>query len=480
MDENINNEKNAKKKKLISQIVLTSVFGLIIIGTSLAIFFARASGGLNNITTKDLVDVTYTEGSTLRLTSNTPIFEDEIEDKATEFNFTVRNPNSTPVYASIDLSSISMSSALKSYDFKWALYDGSTKITTGSFIDAGTTLNLYNNSVINGNSSKNYKIRIWLNETGETQNLQGTSFTSKVEVTAYSRELRTLNSKILSDNTVNTKIPDFSVSNSDSGLFVLQNDSKKTNFGFPTYYFGGTVKNNYVLFGTYKEDVYNIYNDPIDGEISNIAAKAGDSIRWRIVRINEDGSIKLISVNNIGNSFHIWNSNNKPDYINSDGTSSNIKNEIDKFYNETFVGELNNKIQTGDFCNDINENTSKRYNPVNPSPIFICPDSNRIVNTKAGLITADELLFSGFTYDKDYSYLNTNSYMNNNSDFWTMTAIDYGVISYYSPYDDLDFHTINSSNVAQARLVINLKPNVLVKSGDGTAANPYIISDANL
>lgn len=512
MDENINNEKKVKKKKLIGQIVLTSIFGLIIIGTSLAIFFARASGGLNNITTKDLVDVTYTEGSTLRLTSNTPIFEDEIESKATEFNFTINNPNSTPVYASIDLTDISMSSSLKDYDFKWGLYEGDTKLTTGSFVDAGTTLNLYNNSVINGNSSKTYKIRIWLNETGETQNFQGTSFTSKAEVTAYSRELRTLSKKILGNNNSNVLPGEYSFDSStcdsstrlctfdyESGLYVQKDNSKKSEFGFPTYYYRGAVENNYVQFGTYKSDITNsVYNGSKYEE--KVVAHAGDPIIWRIVRINEDGSIRLISENNI-NVPSKWDESNCEgdpsdgncyglEYIRPDGTDSLIKGIVEDWYTSNITeNNLNNKVQTGSFCNDTgevysynnNDNDNNYSRMFNSNPSFVCPNDAIVANEKVGLITADEMVYGGELVE--YMTENNVPYLANNTTFCTLTPNS----NYFDGYINFfNGATFNFSYIdpwgtnCGARPVINLKPNVLIKSGNGTKDNPYIISDANL
>lgn len=445
MDEKINDEKNIKKKKLIGQIVLTSIFGLIIIGVSLAIFFARASGGLNNITTKDLVDVTYTEGSTLRLTSNTPIFEDEIEDKATEFNFTVNNPNSTPVYASIDLSSISMSSSLKTYDFKWALYEGDTKLTTGSFIDAGTNLNLYNNSVINGDSSKTYKIRIWLNETGETQSFQGTSFTSQVEVTAYSRELRTLNSKILSETTKTN--PSFTQTHTDIGLYVQKDDSEKSNYGFPTYYYRGDVTNNYVSFS---------------GKI------------WRIVRINEDGSIRLIYESGAQTEPTVisYTSNGTAEYI-----GSNLENNIRSWYNNNITSD--NNITTGNYCsmNWVNHHMAE--------PIFTCNDGVNI-NEKYGTLSADETVFAGGLFGE--VLMNTSSYLEtSDTDWWLMTTNITGTgnqktsnVWKYIADPGIPDSGYEATGTATFRPVINLKSNVLVKSGDGTQNNPYIISEASL
>lgn len=487
MSENTNNTVNNGKKKYILQIVLVSLFAFIIVGTSLAIFLAKGSGSLNNITTNQLVDITYSEGSTLRLTNNLPIFPEEVDTKASEFSFTVTNPNSKAVYTTIDLTNITMTSVLKNYDFKWALYDGSTKVVTGSFIDAplssSETFNLGNNLVISANASKTYKIRIWLNETGEVQNFQGSSFNAKVKVTAYSKKLKTLNSKILSE-TVKTTAPNFTTTSTDKGLFVQKDDIEKSEIGFPTYYYRGAVTNNYVSFGTYKSDVTNYVLN--NGTYANtVVASAGDPILWRIVRINEDGSIRLISEHNAGGT-ETWNSTNVPKYINDDGTDSEIKNSIETWYSSKISeSNLTSKIQTSAFCNDISGIDFTNLETITPgnaynrllvdlSPIFVCPQGAISVQEKVGLLTADELIYSGALITQVVN--NNPTYLSNNTSFWTMTPfISNAVYNFLSNGIYISGTFANASTDVAARPVINLKSNVLVKSGDGTKDNPYII-----
>ena len=78
---------------------------------------------------------------------------------------------------------------------------------------------------------------------------------------------------ILAYNTVNETIPDFSkvTTASDKGMYAAEDDYTAAT-GMKTYYFRGAVDNNWVKFG--KEGTKDIY--------------------WRIIRINGDGSIRMI------------------------------------------------------------------------------------------------------------------------------------------------------------------------------------------
>ena len=86
-----------------------------------------------------------------------------------------------------------------------------------------------------------------------------------------------------------------------NGIYKSEDD-----FG-TSYYFRGAVENNYVKFGKYENDLYYGYDDNGLGVVGfscdNIfvpteecykLASAGDDMYWRIVRINGDGSIRMI------------------------------------------------------------------------------------------------------------------------------------------------------------------------------------------
>ena len=102
---------------------------------------------------------------------------------------------------------------------------------------------------------------------------------------------------------------------------------------------------------------------------------------------------------------------------------------------------------------------------------------NKDLTYPAGLLTVDELLFSGYSYDgmrTPYTYLN-------HIKTWTMSPIGYD-----SSYDKATMYTTESNtNSFMATTVnskdysiypvINIKSSVLIKSGDGTSSNPYTL-----
>ena len=112
--------------------------------------------------------------------------------------------------------------------------------------------------------------------------------------------LNSLNSTIAVD-TANT--PDFTKISGTSGdgtkgLYAAEDDYGKT------YYFRGAVENNYVKFGKYSDNLYygndSSSNTVVGSSCDNIPndcvklASAGDDMYWRIVRINGNGSIRLV------------------------------------------------------------------------------------------------------------------------------------------------------------------------------------------
>ena len=109
--------------------------------------------------------------------------------------------------------------------------------------------------------------------------------TSEEEITCefVFRDTQTLANKILSSNTLITDTPTLTTSSNNasdkSGLYK----STATNTGKPTYYFRGNVENNYVSFAGFT---------------------------WRIVRITEDGTIRIIMQDGINSNANIaFNSN---------------------------------------------------------------------------------------------------------------------------------------------------------------------------
>ena len=217
-----------------------------------------------------------------------------------------------------------------------------------------------------------------------------------------------------------------------------------------TYYFRGNVTNNYVSFANQT---------------------------WRVVRINGDGSVKLI-LNGVTDTVQAFYSSNEYEEFYQYEFSS-IKEYLENWY-EFNLQEYDEYIAIDKYCNDYNktDNLFNSYirNITNKIPTFNCLGEN--IGTKIGLITADEVIYAGGLYKEN----NTSYYLYNPNiatSWWTMTPAS-GTETSMNPFlvnesgmivDDV-LGTLNRS----IRPVINLSKDVAV-TGDGTVANPYIINE---
>lgn len=283
---------------------------------------------------------------------------------------------------------------------------------------------------------------------------------------------------------------------SDKGLYQGTDD-----YG-TTYYYRGNVKNNIVKFAGFY---------------------------WQIVRINGDGSIRLIYdgteknasgvKQSINNKTYQFNSKyNDPAYVgymygNPDGTtfdevhtnttSSTIKTNIENWYKTNIVdkgysGYVSNAVG---FCGDrtlrSGDGVSTTQNSYfgaykrfeNNNPQFTCPEPSRDLYTTAdssignkaltypvGLITYDELVFAGM----DNRHINKLSWAYSTQHYWTMSpsffnatsgvAYEWGLnrAGYLNPW----WYVTDS---LCARPVINLKSDTLITGGIGTSSEPFVV-----
>jgi len=315
---------------------------------------------------------------------------------------------------------------------------------------------------------------------------------------------------------------------STSNLYKTQDDLGDS------YYFRGNVTTNYVKFGEYLEDykmfrgymtetstVYREYislEECTNAESYNykcseyIYAKAGDPMYWRIVRINGDGTIRLIydgttlNENNVTylpsisyTNFYTYPGSGKfyfGDYIydvNGTNTNSLIKNIIDNWYEENLDNKYSQYISDNIFCNDTSQKADNRILK-DLAPSLICLNEgdkyskntdigNGLLTYPVGLITVDEIMLAGSFYytlkspSGGESYLkNTDYYLANENSFWTMTYSGYN-----SSYDFMFvtgssklYTRAASAQSSHVRPVINLKADVKF-TGDGSYETPYEI-----
>ena len=285
--------------------------------------------------------------------------------------------------------------------------------------------------------------------------------TSEEEITCefVFRDTKTLANKILSSNTLITDKPTLTTSSNntsdESGLYK----STDTNTGEPTYYFRGNVENNYVSF-------------------------AGQT--WRIVRINEDGTIRMVMANGINSNANIVFNSSYNNYSYMYYTNSQVKSTLESWY-QTNIGsksDLASKVASGNYyC----EQAKAKYGDgatsgsatmttyASYAPDFKCSsDGNNkgVVNASVGLLSYDEVVYAGGYYGKS----NNSYYLYNNTYFWTMSPAgfsgSYATVWFVYTAGSINFHYVRNAYVV--RPVIILTADTLA-TGSGTSSDPFVI-----
>ena len=311
--------------------------------------------------------------------------------------------------------------------------------TTDNICEPNTSATIQNNS---------YTVELETKEENQMvcTKLNGTSkiiCSSKVEGVQLCPEGATACNIILANTELKTDIPDFSKTSCASGCGEATNGlyKEETSKG-TTYYFRGTVDNNWVKFA----DFY-----------------------WRIIRINEDGSLRLIyqgeSANTTGTGTQIgtsaFNTNfNDNAYVGymygtaGSGTyeathvntnDSTIKEALDEWYRDNLLSYADKIDGNAGFCNDrttykgsgtgtrVTEYGARYRLYTNKTPTFECKDEdgeesdfyttsgssqgNKALQYPIGLISADEVAFAGGVYGTN----NTSYYLYTGQNYRTMS-----------------------------------------------------------
>lgn len=334
---------------------------------------------------------------------------------------------------------------------------------------------------------------------------------TRTKCTLYFNKTAKTVSTVLGNIEVNNYTPDFTKSACDDETCESHEKGiyETTDYdGNPTYYYRGSVENNYVKFAGYY---------------------------WRIIRINSNGSVRMIYD---GTSAHangevsedrqygtsrFNNANNDNMYggymytkgaVHGTNTSSTIKENVDKFYVDKITNYASKLDNTIGYCGDrstlnliSNVGTSnvttynKGYLRVEESvPILTCENENdyyTVNNTlngnkklsyPIGLISVDEMMLAGHSggvFDGNYNYskINKNNYLRTGYNFWIITSAGgyypYGIATWFSL---VFFANLNGkidddavTNFNGVRPVINIRSDVTI-TGSGTMTDPYVIN----
>ena len=282
---------------------------------------------------------------------------------------------------------------------------------------------------------------------------------------------------------------------SDKGLYQMADDDGIS------YYYRGSVNNNYVKYaGAY----------------------------WRIIRINGDGSVRLLyagtTANASGSGLNIksaaFNSKrDNPAYVgymygstlntsyektNANENDSNIKKELDNWYKTHILGTSNESvIADAGFCNDRSLSSGNGYTSTGSNtnhgpwrryyqtkqPTLKCPQTNdlftlstskkgnKVLTYPISLITVDELMLSGYAD----GYINKSAYTYSTNTYWTLSPSGFDVTNTAARGFRLGGggYPYGSNYVTSAigvRAVVNLSSDAQISGGIGTSSSPYEIT----
>ena len=554
-----------KRRENIIIIVVLVVMVIAIVGVSYAAFnYSRTGSKVNTITT-GAITMTYKEtDNTISLTGALPTTDKTGMVRLNPgeyFDFSISSEITGDVNINYEISAKDITdSGAKKIDGKYIklyltklngesedglmapeTYNEETSENTYTGRPSGE-MSLYTSSM-NSSESNNYRLRMYVDESynpqGDGGNLQ---FTVQINVygKAGDKYVPLTTQKILEDNELQEEKTNMFNYASNGDYYdknthsTLNNPEYITNGLYSTededgtsYYYRGNVDNNYVQFGEYTDDyyVYRVtdnwgtydyvtldscqYDDSSCSETNRVLKySAGTPMYWRIVRVNGDGSLRLIYNGTSTSATYLdlmigvgaYNfDNSDPKYTgytydrNTNEIDSNAKKDIDTWYKNALSETAYDKMITkGRFCSDSSgynydgkgyfasyDRLAQAYNNFAKanSPTLKCPTTTEnyggSYRLKAGLITADELAFSGFNYQ---TYNSNSSYLANDWYFFSMTPNsfyksafvwngDTGIYEIRIEYGDLGL-----------RPVINVMPDNGFASGDGTVSNPYVIN----
>ena len=343
-----------------------------------------------------------------------------------EYRFSVTNNGNNDVYYRISVNDIT------GYDenLTYTLTSNDTNIKIEKkALDVDNPV-IANNILIPALETKNFILTV----NGNTN----TSFSLNVEKIEDVEEYFYMT--ILNNNELKkpTTIVGEEISSTNEGLIEDKDDDGAT------YYFRGAVDNNYVSFA---------------------------NLIWRIVRINGDGTVRLV-LNETIDTLSTYNTEE------TSFKETALYDSLETFY-ENNLSYYEKNIANSKFCSEtsITDNKYNAYTRIitNEIPTFNCLGTSFI--SRIGTLMVDEIVYAGALYDEE----NTNYYLYNSEIenlWWTSSLARKDDSSIYpflvSPNGSLT-ESVASTLYRGVRPVINLSRNTKV-SGTGTLTDPYTVN----
>ena len=519
----MNQEEMKKKQKKV--MIYTLIVSLICaVGVSYAFFTAGISSETSTTVRADAgtMKITYDGGTNINLAGIYP--KDDVWATKT---ITVTGNNTTDAEMYYKLTLVVDSNTFKADDpLQYELVSTNTS-TNGEIIPnisktdiTGTSIELGSGKFAKANNaSHTYELKIYYPKKTTSQNAnQGAAFSAHVEITsAKAPTVSTLAQTILAKNEVKTPIttPGAAVSTASEALLASAEDDYGT-----SYYFRGAVTNNYVEFANKcwrivrvggDGSVKLILHNDNTAKAANPCATANNSTSAAFARYSgttyksafnssyNDNAYVGFKYGTVGSSTY--------EATHANTNNSTILTNLETWYNNN-LSTYEKVIADTEWCNDKTNVTDTSYNPwgynnvtglgygtnvtyygatqrlVGTSgsaggtgPSLKCNGELSKINSKVGLITADELAYAGYAYAKN----NTTTYLQENatSDYWwslsplSFVGSDAYVWSVNGSSGSFNYSSVSDSN--------GVRPSISLKSttnatGNGTSDSPFIIS----
>ena len=498
-------EKKDKKNKILKGSVLVGLF-LLVFGLSYALFQITLNGAKKvkiktgklelQLLDKNNNPIYTTGGDTttsyeINLDNQVPV-SDEVGLDSTAFEFKLKNSGNIKTSYTIYLDDVALEDGESRIDdsyVKYALTKNGTESSPALVSTMGENPNreLDKGIISTAPTTNEYILKIWIDHdaTNEamdkvfhaTLRIVGTQYvqTGPFEDGTFAATLY----KKSQVKTLASPVPNgFNSADEETAGLYQYTDSTDTT----TYVYRGNVENNYVTFAEQN---------------------------WRVLRIQEDGTVKLMrsdAIDYINTTYDYGNATysdltyrtvkyHKSGYSEAYG-SSNVRSYVIAWYNDT-MSDYDNDVVTNEYCSDRTSN-SYSYGAKNIwtrlDPLYgaynriSLSNSNKYqwtvkikcsydkINAKAALISMDEyILAGGIGYNDNKPIYST--YVNKPYEYWTMSPAGFYNVARITYSKPDGYLTYNSAAMNYGVIpVITLRADISPSSGDGSEAHPYVIS----
>ncbi len=405
------------KKYLPIYMIMLSI--VLLMGTSYALLRSSHQGENTYTMNVGTLQVTFVDSATNALTLENayPMTDDEGMSETKELTFTVKNTGTITAKYSVYIEETSTSPEFKSVirfisNKNDAGYNNPKTLSEDKYIDSESYLKVSETAV--------YKVKAWISETADSTYMNKT-FTARIVV--YS-EQATLASEKIKDNLKNKNNDSCQTYQESDGIYYVSADD--------------CVDFNYVWYS---------------GKM------------WRIVSVNSDGTIKMMTDNNI--TTIAFGANHRfYDFKN------NITSFAYQFLNEDFLDTLynyQNVIVTDNTWNESSTSSIDTELPTTGDTAKIINNATTGKNTPVGLLNTYEYYMS---FSDDYAECNSKA-----DTFWLLNSENYDA----SATAGSIFASCNDgggadNSISGIRPVVSLLSSIKFTSGNGTKTNPYRVS----